>query len=414
MTLRETITEGLLNYVDNPDGLDEVFRKYSKSKGPFYLGLADATSELIDRYETLAHENGDLDTHKNDLSDQVAALDDQEAELQESVQMLGNEVQTAEQRLREAQSSLDHLDSLARSGFGGHELARLSDLLAQVSAEQGGAPEEGVLQFFQTVERFESIISFDLEATRAETKAAQSKAESERWGAEVEAKEVQSKTRIAVIDLVGDLLKRGVKGDDFITWSSIIDTAGVTVGDLAGSLEAYSNIQSLSDDLRARSEVLQAEVLGLESQVDALRKERYVSHEAIVAVKDKALKEVKAAERQAKKYVDSLVRDAVNYGDLKKQAAELSDWINAARYLRDGNTENWRSLPPELIEHLLLGVIVWAQQQGRDIPVRAPGVVLRVNRLLEYMPLKFSQVLMSALAGINAADEQKSVQEAHV
>ena len=119
-------------------------------------------------------------------------------------------------------------------------------------------------------------------------------------------------------------------------------------------------------------------------------------------MKDKALKEVKVVEREAKKYVDSLVRDATALGDIQKRAAELTDWITAARYLRDGTTENWKSLPPELIEHLLMGVIAWAKQQGRDIPVRAPGVVLQANKLLEFMPLKFSQVLIWALAGVVA------------
>ena len=46
MTLKQTITQELLDSVDDQVGLEDVFRRYSHSKGPFYLGLAEATSQL--------------------------------------------------------------------------------------------------------------------------------------------------------------------------------------------------------------------------------------------------------------------------------------------------------------------------------------------------------------------------------
>ena len=140
MTLRETIAQELLGAIDDPGELDAIFQRYNRSKGPLYLGLADATSELIDRYETLAQESGDLDVDKSHLSGQVAALHDQEIELQEAVQTLASEVQAAERTLEERRAILDRLDQLERSGFGADELSRLSEILAQVSAEQGATP----------------------------------------------------------------------------------------------------------------------------------------------------------------------------------------------------------------------------------------------------------------------------------
>ena len=49
MSKKDDIVEGLLGSVDDPDELEEVFRRYGSSKGPFYLALAEATSQLDDR-----------------------------------------------------------------------------------------------------------------------------------------------------------------------------------------------------------------------------------------------------------------------------------------------------------------------------------------------------------------------------
>ena len=167
----------------------------------------------------------------------------------------------------------------------------------------------------------------DLEATRAESRAAQAKAEAERWEADAEAKKVQSKARISVIDLVEDMLAQGIKGNDFKSWATIIEKAGLSVEELAESLEEYSTIQALSADRQRQAEEIRTEIRGLEAQVLALAQERDATHQAIIAVNDKALKQVKAAEQQARQHVDSLVRDATNYSYLKKEAEELGEWI---------------------------------------------------------------------------------------
>ncbi|MCZ6580020.1 MAG: hypothetical protein O6840_00120 [Nitrospirae bacterium] len=46
MTLKATITQELLDAADDPLGLEEVFRRHSHSKGPFYGALAEATTQL--------------------------------------------------------------------------------------------------------------------------------------------------------------------------------------------------------------------------------------------------------------------------------------------------------------------------------------------------------------------------------
>ena len=146
------------------------------------------------------------------------------------------------------------------------------------------------------------VVSLDLEATRAESRAAQAKAEAERWEADAEAKKVQSKARISVIDLVEDMLAQGIKGDDFISWATIIEKAGLSVEELAESLEEYSTIQALSADRQRQAEEIRTEIRGLEAQVLALAQEWDSAHSAIEAVRDKALKTVRAAESPVWQY----------------------------------------------------------------------------------------------------------------
>ena len=199
-----------------------------------------------------------------------------------------------------------------------------------MAASQGAPPDDGVTQFFQTVERYEQVISLDLEATRTEARAATVQAEVQRWKAETHIKEALSQARISTIDLVEELLYQGIRADDLAHWQKVPSEAGVGLEKLAADLEEYSNIQALAASQQKRGEELQIEKTQLEAQVRALSQERDNAHQAITAVEDKALKEGKAAERQAMKHLDSLVSDATNYGHLKKEAAELGEWIRAA------------------------------------------------------------------------------------
>lgn len=90
-----------------------------------------------------------------------------------------------------------------------------------------------------------------------------------------------------------------------------------------------------------------------------------------------------------------------------KQAAELGEWIATAKYLQSGNIEDWKSLPREVIQHVLIGAIKWTEGEGRNISVQAPGVVTQANSLLGYMRLSLSQVLFWSLAGV-LTDEVKA------
>jgi len=253
--------------VDDSAALEGVFRRYSGSKGPFYLALAEATANLDELFRDTAQEIAAKNDQKEKLEVELDAQLEQHADMEGEVQIQRRQLEQVQAELGEAQELLDQANNLAQLGFGEKELTRLFQLLVQVAANQGAPPEEEVAQLFRTVERYERVVSLDLEATRAEARAEKARAEVERWQAEADARKVQSKARISVIDLVDDLLDKGVKGDDFVGWAAIIDKADVTVEELAQSLEEYSNIAALSADRQRRAEELQTERTELEAQV---------------------------------------------------------------------------------------------------------------------------------------------------
>ena len=223
MTLRETITEELLNAVEHPEQLENISRTYSRSKGPYYAALLDATNQLQDQLDELLEEISDAIEQKRVLGQQVTTQHEKRDGLAQEVQVVEERLNEGNARLAESQDTLDRAVELERMGFGTEELTRLYEILAQLAANQGAVPEEAVAEFFRTIQRYEQVVSLDLEATRAESRAAQAKAEAERWEADAEAKKVQSKARISVIDLVEDMLAQGIKGDDFISWATIIE-----------------------------------------------------------------------------------------------------------------------------------------------------------------------------------------------
>ncbi len=182
MTLREIITEELLNAVGHPEELENISRTYSRSKGPYYAALLDATSQLQDQLEDLSEEISDTNEQKKMLVLQGASLEEQRDELAQEVQVQEERLDAAGSRVAEVQAVLNHADQLAQRGFGQEELNRLYELLAQIAADQAVPAEQGVEEFFKTMSRYEHIVSLDLEATRAESRAAQAKAEAESRG----------------------------------------------------------------------------------------------------------------------------------------------------------------------------------------------------------------------------------------
>ena len=76
ITKKKTITNELLDAVGDPSGLEEIFRHHRGSKGPFYLGLADATTQLQQRLRQTGEDLSGHETKRDQLQKMVEALEE--------------------------------------------------------------------------------------------------------------------------------------------------------------------------------------------------------------------------------------------------------------------------------------------------------------------------------------------------
>ena len=52
------------------------------------------------------------------------------------------------------------------------------------------------------------------------------------------------------------------------------------------------------------------------------------------------------------------------------------------KQLSSGSPESWRELPVEVIQHLLVVALRWAEADGHDVEVPPPDMIARKNVLL--------------------------------
>ena len=112
-----------------------------------------------------------------------------------------------------------------------------------------------------------------------------------------------------------------------------------------------------------------------------------------------AVGEMTAVEKRAQQHVDSLVREATAVGQMRAEAADLSEYMEVVRLLKSGSPQSWQNLPREVIQRFLLIALTWSEVEARNVQVNVPEVVRKFSLLPSYARLKLSQVLQWALAG---------------
>ena len=168
-------------------------------------------------------------------------------------------------------------------------------------------------------------------------------------------------------------------------------------------LAAVTKYQSLDALTRGQSEE-EARLQDLRSQVEALTQERKGLTAAISAVRDKASAQVAEAGRQAKENVDAQFKAGAEYAKLSQQAEALGNWVEVGKVMSSGHPESWRELPVEVIQHLLVVALRWAEADGHDVEVPPPDMIAKKNVLLKYQPLRLSDVVAWAWAGLRRRD----------
>ena len=84
---------------------------------------------------------------------------------------------------------------------------------------------------------------------------------------------------------------------------------------------------------------------------------------------------------------------------MRAEAADLGEYLEAARLLKSGSLQSWQNLPRAVIQRFLLIALTWSEVETRNVQVTVPEVVRKSSLLPSYARLKLSKVLQWALAG---------------
>ena len=76
------------------------------------------------------------------------------------------------------------------------------------------------------------------------------------------------------------------------------------------------------------------------------------------------------------------------------------NWVEVGRVFSSGSPESWQELPVEVIQHLLVVALRWAEADAHDVEVPPPDMIARKNVLLKYQALPLSDVVSWAWAGL--------------
>lgn len=402
VTLTEKITQQLLDAADDPAGLEAVFQQHGHSKGPLYSALAQATATLKDRFPDLAQKCKGAETECQEYRQQGKEAKEGLTSLEEARAAKAKELAELEEKAEEKKELLKRARALTEMGFGSDELSRLHGLLAQVAATTGNKSREAVALFFSEIDRYQSIMSLELETKGAEVATAKAKAEAETSRAEAKAAEARAKARRSSIDLADKLLARGIKEDDLPRWTLILSKGGIAPEQLAQALERLASVECLVQSRQKRADELEGQIAKLGSQVKALTREREGMQAAIQAVREGALVEVRKAREgvvASLKDLDDKVREV---GGLREQLGSLRAEVTLAHALRDPDPNAWRAVSPDSIIALLGGVLAWAR--ARDFnPKLPPPEQVRQPSLGPWITVPFSGLLQWAGSGLMTA-----------
>ena len=409
MSIKQSVETELLDSVGDPDGLEEVFGRYGRSKGPFYLGLAAATAQLRAQLSEVHLEYSRMSGYRDDLKREVVALEAQRDALNSTVDQLDRQVDEAQRRLEALKSVADRAEDLVEQGFGEEELARLSHILGEVAAAEGAGPEEGVEQFFQTVSEYGDVVSMDLAVKRAHANTDMAKAEAERWKTEAKRQEAHAKSRVATIDLVHRLLNEGVKEKDFRQFAKILGKAGVAPEALAAALAKYVSLEELYNDKGRQAENLAKTVRQTKAALVALQDEQAEVKAGIATIRDGALREMEQTGQMARQHVNEMLVTARRYGEFQQQAKALGEEITLARAFKSLDPEEWSQVPRWGIQRMIMGAIIWAKNHDPDLLVSPPDTVRFMGgNVMPWLKIGLADMLLWAFSGLVTEEEREA------
>ena len=421
MSLRELIKQEMLEAAGDPQAVQSVFDRYARSKGSLYMALGEATLELRDECERVGGELATAQGGATQLYEQIQGRTEELQALASNKQEQEQHLANNEMCLAEQDGLLRRAAELGRLGCGEEELTRLHEALASLAASSGAQLGEAVASFFELLGRYEKILTDDLEAERAATRAAQHKAEAGRWKAEAFKNEARAKARKETIDVVEHLLAKGIKETDVVDWAKVARSARRGPSALLEAITEFGSLEGANEARQHQVTQLSEEVERLEHEVAALKRERGNIQAGIRAVRaraerhleeicERALDTVDEAGNKVRASVEEIAAAGLSYGLLREEAAVLREYVEVARTLHSSDPEDWAKHGREVIMHLLLGILYWYQRNGSDEEIPAPPATSRdVLGVSSWTRMRPSALLTWTLSGLLTSDERRAL-----
>lgn len=420
MSIKDTIVRELLDNADDATGLEEVFRRYGRSKGPFYLALAEATTALVSELETLVQNKQAAQQELDGLHTEVKTLQERRQALDQTAQGLDRDIGQKEARLSEVRGLIETADRLEGQGFGKDNLEQLFNLLAETAASQGDTPKDGVTKFFEVVDQVGGIVSLELQSQQSQVRAEKARAQAERWEAEAKRQEAKTKARATSINIVEQILQAGVKATDIPAWQKIINNAGISPDMLAANLEELGNSERLIKIRQKQANDLKREETKLAVQVRTLTKKYDSLHTAIEAVQIAGVNNIKQvgeevvlciqrSGKEARELFSSVTDLMTLKAQLEDETTVLRGEIQVARAIKECSPQSWLAVPEEVVGILILGMLAWAKGQSKDVEVPIPESIARARLLPRNTRLSLSQILLWAFTGFATPEQRKAL-----
>jgi chromosome segregation ATPase len=316
MSLTEQIYDELMNGLYKGVDWKEFLGKYGASKGPLYNAIGRVVQNVGAQVEALGEDRRKaqeevnqsglvLDSLNRSVREAESILQTKTDELSaadEKRSSLENQIERLKRELNEKDELIKQVGEIEKSGFDIDRLRELKDALTEIGAKRGLKGKEAIGEFFDDLKDYDAKTSFEMEIQRLETIIATRKLEAEKWQAEAEKMERQSRHVKEAIDAIQAFVKRGVRPKQIVCWNNILTSSG-GVEKLEDGLQPYGSIEKLLAAKKIEGKRLDTKVTELKGKLNELKEQKAAIEGSIKVLRASTIAEI---ERVAQSGLETL------------------------------------------------------------------------------------------------------------
>jgi hypothetical protein len=422
MTLTDIIYQELLDGLRTGLDYDRIRQKHEGSKGPFYNALQRVVGAASTEIRNLSSQIRQLQTNLADSKSKLEALSNQNREADAALRNKKQEVQSWEKQTEAVKKRLAELDNelnaktqlvyrlreLENMGFDQKKLEYIHERIVEIGTRQGLKPKDSVGRFLKDLKDYDAMIGFQRELQRLQSVAETKRLEAERWRAEKENLETSHRELRQVISAVDFLLKQGIKPEQLVSWSKILQKVG-GVEQLESELNEYRSIKDIVEAETKATERLGLRKQELAGEVKTLKEQKTEIEGAIKSLSEYGIAEITEVKNRASAelaaLIDALRIEAERLGEAKAEAGKLERELTYARFLT-ADDEALAIAPKDMAELFVNAVARWCRLRAAAFKVPVPDFLSRkYYSLSRYDEFQLLDLIRWVQTGLDEYDE---------